>query len=61
MYIVSRFWAPVTRVNPSSNNFLNARIVFPDPENTLKVEKIKKKFEKNLEKLILLKIKKNEK
>ena len=52
MYRVSRFWAPVTRVNPSSENFLIDLFVFPIPENTLKVEnETKKNFEKkNFEK-----------
>ena len=52
MYRVSRFWAPVTRVNPSSEKFLIDLFVFPIPENTLKVEnETKKIFEKKFEKI----------
>ena len=53
-YRFFRFWPPVLRVNPASNNFLIVAIISGTLENTLNDEKKTKKIfeKKNLKKLI---------
>ena len=52
MYGFFEFCPPVLRVTPCSKNFLSVMFEFPDPESSLKVKKMKKKFQrKKLEKI----------